>query len=175
MRILIFGGTGEAIDLANALVRQGHEVTTSLAGVTRKPRLPNGHIHKGGFGGVDGLKDYINRNDFNLIVDATHAFAATMSHHIVDACEQLHKSMVRLTRQPWQANADDDWKHVADLESAAAQLPAGAHVLVTVGRQHVQPFVLRDDCTILLRAIEHPRNGVAAARDRDAGAPPRPL
>ena len=43
MRILVFGGTGEAIDLANGLVRQGHQVTTSLAGVTRKPRLPNGH------------------------------------------------------------------------------------------------------------------------------------
>lgn len=156
MRILIFGGTGEAIDLANALVRQGHEVTTSLAGVTRKPRLPNGHVHRGGFGGVDGLKDYINRNDFNLIVDATHAFAATMSRHVVEACEQLNKLMVRLTRQPWQASADDDWQHVTDIDNAAEQLPEGAHVLVTVGRQHVDPFVLREDCTILLRAIEHP-------------------
>jgi precorrin-6A/cobalt-precorrin-6A reductase len=156
MRILIFGGTGEAIDLANGLVRQGHQVTTSLAGRTRKPRLPNGHIHKGGFGGTQGLVDFIGRNGFEYIIDATHPFAATMSTHIVDACIELNRPMLRLVREAWQAGVDDDWHHVSSIEAAAKQLPAGAHVLVTVGRQHIEPLALRDDCKVFIRAIEHP-------------------
>lgn len=156
MRILVFGGTGEAIDLANGLVRQGHQVTTSLAGRTRKPRLPNGHIHKGGFGGTQGLVDFISRNGFEVIIDATHAFAATMSTHIVDACIELNKPTLRLTREAWQAGVDDNWQHVSSIESAAKELPTGAHVLVTVGRQHIEPLVLCDKCTVFVRAIEHP-------------------
>ncbi|MCZ4271765.1 cobalt-precorrin-6A reductase [Maritalea porphyrae] len=156
MRILVFGGTGEAIDLANGLVRQGHQVTTSLAGRTRKPRLPNGHIHTGGFGGTQGLIDFIGRNGFEMIIDATHPFAATMSTHIVDACVEMNKPMLRLTREAWQASVDDNWNHVSDIEAAAKQLPADAHALVTVGRQHIEPLVLRTDCKIFVRAIEHP-------------------
>lgn len=156
MRILVFGGTGDAIDLANGLVRHGHQVTTSLAGRTRKPRLPNGHIHKGGFGGTQGLVDFINRNGFEFIVDATHPFAAQMSTHIVDACVEMNMPMLRVVREAWQANVDDDWQHVSSIEAAAKQLPSGAHVLVTVGRQHIEPMVLRDDCKIFIRAIEHP-------------------
>ncbi|MGJ8527531.1 cobalt-precorrin-6A reductase [Maritalea sp.] len=156
MRILIFGGTGEAIDLADALVRQGHQVTTSLAGRTRKPRLPNGHIHTGGFGGVDGLADYISRNGFEMVVDATHPFAAQMSANAVKACAQLNAPMLRLTREAWQAGAADNWHHVPNIQAAADRLGAGSHVLVTVGRQHIEPFVLRTDCTIFIRAIEHP-------------------
>jgi len=156
MRILVFGGTGEAIDLANGLVRKGHQVTTSLAGRTRKPRLPNGHVHTGGFGGTQGLVDYINRNGFEFIIDATHPFAAQMSTHIVDACVELNMPMLRVVREAWQASADDNWQHVSSIEDAAKQLPHGALALVTVGRQHIEPMVLRDDCKIFIRAIEHP-------------------
>lgn len=156
MRILVFGGTGEAIDLANALVRAGHDVTISLAGVTRKPRLPNGHIHRGGFGGVAGLKNYIAHHDFQLMIDATHAFAATMSQHIVAACNQLHKDHFRLIRQPWRAGPEDFWHSVENVAQAAASLPEGAHAMVTIGRQFVEPFVHRQKCTLILRAIEPP-------------------
>jgi len=156
MRMLIFGGTGEAIDLANGLVRQGHQVTTSLAGRTRKPRLPNGHIHKGGFGGTQGLVDYINRNGFEFVIDATHPFAAQMSSNVVEACTELNTPMLRVTREAWQAESDDSWQHVTSIETASKKLPAGAQVLVTVGRQHIEPLVFRNDCKIFVRAIEHP-------------------
>jgi len=156
MRVLIFGGTGEAIDLANALVRQGHQVTTSLAGRTRKPRLPNGHVHTGGFGGTEGLVDFISRNGFNLIIDATHPFASQMSTNVAQACDQTSKPFFRLTREPWQAAEGDQWNNVQNIVEAAERLPEDANVLVTVGRQHIEPFVLRDDCKIFIRAIEHP-------------------
>ena len=156
MRILVFGGTGEAIDLANGLVRQGHQVTTSLAGVTRKPRLPNGHIHTGGFGGADGLFDYVSRNGFQYLIDATHPFAAQISANIVAAAKRANLPMLRLMRPAWEPSADDDWQTVPDINSAASHLGDGARALITVGRQHIEPLILCDSCKIYVRAIELP-------------------
>ena len=50
--ILILGGTREAYEIACDL-EQIKDVTviTSLAGVTRSPRLPTGRVRYGGFGG----------------------------------------------------------------------------------------------------------------------------
>ena len=55
MKILILGGTAEARELANRLVGMGHDVTTSLAGRTQDPMLPQGGLRMGKFGGVPGL------------------------------------------------------------------------------------------------------------------------
>ena len=51
MKILILGGTEEARQLADQLVLMGHEVITSFAGSTSEPKLPQGEIRSGGFGG----------------------------------------------------------------------------------------------------------------------------
>ena len=55
MTILILGGTAEARQLAAALVADGVEVISSLAGRVNAPSLPPGRIRIGGFGGADGL------------------------------------------------------------------------------------------------------------------------
>ena len=44
MKILILGGTAEARQLANRLVASGQDVTTSLAGRTQDPILPEGAL-----------------------------------------------------------------------------------------------------------------------------------
>ncbi|WP_183094229.1 precorrin-6A/cobalt-precorrin-6A reductase, partial [Nocardioides stalactiti] len=77
MRVLILGGTGEARELAALLVGAGLDVTSSLAGRVAEPRLPVGEVRIGGFGGVDGLRSALGAYD--VVVDATHPFAAGMS------------------------------------------------------------------------------------------------
>ena len=74
--ILILGGTGDAISIAEKLSQiENYKITTSLAGVTQKPRLPIGKAHIGGFGGREGLINFLEAYKINLIVDATHPFA----------------------------------------------------------------------------------------------------
>ena len=153
-RILILGGTGLARLAADALVEQGFDVTSSLAGVTHSPHLPKGKLINGGFGGVEGLEAYLKAEQFDLVVDATHAFAAQMSAHAFTACSQVSVKLLRLEAPVWQPQAGDDWREVATVEAAVASLPLWAKVVVTVGRKEVGQFFARADLSGIARMIE---------------------
>ena len=159
-RILILGGTGLARQAADALVEQGFDVTSSLAGVTHSPHLPKGRVRTGGFGGVAGLRAYLLTKKIHLVVDGTHAFAAQMSAHAFTACNQVSVKLLRLEAPVWQPQAGDDWREVATVEAAVASLPLWAKVVVTVGRKEVGQFFARADLSGMARMIEPA--GVAA-------------
>ncbi|SDG60011.1 cobalt-precorrin-6A reductase [Pelagibacterium luteolum] len=156
-RILILGGTGEARALASRLVEQGRAVTSSLAGRTATPNLPPGAIRVGGFGGADGLADYIRSNAVSLVIDATHPFAARISSNAVAACAATDTDFIRLDRPQWQRPEGAEWIEVPNFEAAAQALPPDAKVLLTIGRQEVPAFYPRTDCQFVARVIEHPR------------------
>lgn len=155
-RILILGGTRDARDLAHALVAAGRNVVTSLAGVTQQPLLPTGDVRIGGFGGVDGLRSFLESGLIRLVVDATHPFAARMSAQAFEACQSNGVRLVRLERAPWVATEGDDWTYVSSIEEAAEVLPAGARVLLTTGRKELLPFFERHDISGIARMIEAP-------------------
>src|SRR4051812_50114151 len=85
-RVLILGGTGEARRLATALVDEGVDVLSSLAGRVTAPLLPPGKVRIGGFGGVEGLTAWLESEPPAAVVDATHPFAATMTGAATAAC-----------------------------------------------------------------------------------------
>ncbi len=155
-RILILGGTGEARELADALVGRGHAVTTSLAGVTRSPREPAGEVRTGGFGGVEGLASYLAEARIGLLIEATHPFAATMSGHAVEAARRVGIECLRLERPEWRPQPGDRWTMVGNASEAATALPRSARVLLTIGRRELEPFFERTDLSGLLRMIEPP-------------------
>ncbi|MEN3300719.1 precorrin-6A/cobalt-precorrin-6A reductase, partial [Pseudonocardia sp.] len=74
-RVLVLGGTSDARGLATLLDGRAR-VTSSLAGRVREPVLPPGEVRIGGFGGVPGLIEYLRESGTDVIVDATHPFAA---------------------------------------------------------------------------------------------------
>ncbi|MHC1561263.1 cobalt-precorrin-6A reductase [Actinomycetospora sp. C-140] len=152
-RVLVLGGTAEARDLASRLAADGVDVTTSLAGRTRHPRLPDGDVRTGGFGGVDGLAAALE--DVDVLVDATHPFAATMSAHAADAADRTGTRLIVLRRPGWTAGPGDRWTRVPSLEDAAARIAPGERVLLATGRQGVEAFV-DVDAWFLVRAIETP-------------------
>jgi precorrin-6A/cobalt-precorrin-6A reductase len=156
MKILILGGTEDARLLAARLVDMGHDVTTSLAGRTSEPLLPKGQVRIGGFGGGDGLGNYVLTEGFERLVDATHPYAVEIARNAVKAAQLAEMRLVRLVRPPWPEPQYAFWKHVGSPEEAAAMLPRGARALLTVGNSALEPFLKRTDCSFVVRAIEAP-------------------
>ncbi len=155
-RILILGGTRDARELAGVLTGRGHAVITSLAGVTQAPELPVGEHRIGGFGGVDGMAKYVAADAISVVVDATHPFAARISHNAHSACLRTGTPLLRLERPAWRPGPGDRWTDAAAPEVAALLLPPGARVLLTTGRKDVAPFFSRADISGIARMIEEP-------------------
>ncbi len=161
-RVLVLGGSTEASAVARRLAARGADVTTSFAGRTRERVQPPGSVRVGGFGGIDGLARYLRSERIDLLVDATHPFAAQMPHHAAAACAQTGVPGVRVLRPPWRATDGDEWHPVHDLDEAARSLEArGAkRVFLTTGRQTLRPFARLHDVWFLVRAIEAPEHDV---------------
>ena len=89
-RILILGGTADARELAELLDRETDcEVITSLAGRTSQPAEQAGTVRVGGFGGADPLAGYLKENEINLLIDATHPYAAQISANAAAASSPI--------------------------------------------------------------------------------------
>lgn len=155
-RILIIGGTGEARLLAERLVAAGHRPVTSLAGATSRPAEHRGDVRVGGFGGADGLARYLREENFHLLVDASHPFAARISANAHAAAEREGVTYLRLERPAWRPGEGERWTLVKDTAEAVERLPAGAVALVTIGRKEVVAFARRADVTVVARMIESP-------------------
>jgi precorrin-6A/cobalt-precorrin-6A reductase len=154
--VLVLAGTTEATELAGRLTAEGHDVTSSLAGVTRHPVARPGRVRRGGFGGTAGLTRYLTDEGVQQLVDATHPFAAVMPFHAAEAAASTGVAHCRLLRPPWSPPAGDHWHDTRTLAAAAEALPAlGAErVFLALGRQSLQPFVGSSGLWFLVRAIE---------------------
>ncbi len=155
-RILILGGTSDAVNLAKELSKAGFATVTSLAGVTENPVVPEGEIRVGGFGGEEGLYNYIRDEGITTVADATHPFAAQISRHGFAAAQLAGIPYMRLERAAWTPLPADNWIDVPDIPLAVAALPQAARVLLTIGRKDILPFVERQDLSGVARMIERP-------------------
>ncbi|MCW6510643.1 cobalt-precorrin-6A reductase [Lichenifustis flavocetrariae] len=159
MRVLILGGSTEASRLAWALA--GHSTIyaiLSLAGRTAEPALAPIPTRVGGFGGVEGLAAYLDRERIAAVVDATHPFAARMSAHAVAACKLRDVPLAAFSRPPWRPGPADRWILVADIPAAVQHLAALApgDVFLTTGRLDLQAFSAAPLHRYLIRTIDPP-------------------
>ncbi|WP_006245276.1 cobalt-precorrin-6A reductase [Mycolicibacterium tusciae] len=153
MRILLLGGTSEARALA-ALLHPHVEVISSLAGRVPDPALPVGQVRIGGFGGVDGLRDWLLGAGVDAVVDATHPFAATITANAAVVCRELEVPYLVLVRPAWPAG--DAAVVDSDIQAAKVVVEKGfSRVFLTTGRSGTTAF--KDaDAWFLIRAVTAP-------------------
>ena len=169
-RVLILGGTGEAVRLARLVEHRAElDGVTSLAGRTRRPAAVPGRVRTGGFGGVEGLVAYLDAERVDALVDATHPYAATISRHAAQACDARDVPRVQLWRPAWTPVAGDEWTEVPTLDAAAAAvadaaIPAGGSVFLTTGARDVQVFRRLRAVRFLVRLVDVPRPPLPLAR-----------
>ena len=153
MRVLLLGGTAEGRALAQALHPQV-DIISSLAGRVPDPALPVGPVRIGGFGGVDGLRRWLRDQRIDAVVDATHPFAATMTAHAVQVCDELRIPHLVLARPSWDPGAAT----VVASDAEAAKLVAQqgySRVFLTTGRSGTAAFA-ESGAWFLIRAVTEP-------------------
>lgn len=139
------------------MARAGIDAVYSYGGRTRAPANQPLPTRVGGFGGVDGLAEYIRREGVSHVVDATHPFAAEISRNAIAACAATATPLIALERAPWTQVAGDRWTEVHDIAAAVAALPeARAHVFLAIGRQHIAPFGAKPQHAYTLRFVDPP-------------------
>lgn len=137
------------------------EIVSSLAGRVRDPRLPEGEVRVGGFGGADGLRAWLSDHAIDRVVDATHPFAAAIGANASRAATAAGVPLLRLLRPAWTAGSGDHWLPVTDLNAAARTVGTGyARVFLTIGRQGVGAFAGLTEPWFLIRAIDPPTASV---------------
>jgi precorrin-6A/cobalt-precorrin-6A reductase len=131
-RLLLLGGTGDALQIARQLA--AHDVY-SLAGLGKVPDDLRCAVRVGGFGGSDGMQRYIEQEAIGLVIDATHPYAAKISANAAQAARSARVPCWALRRPAWQPQAGDDWRMVDNWNELTAALAPFARPLFTLGRE----------------------------------------
>ena len=134
-RILLLGGVTEALAIARTL---GPQHVYSLAGVGRVPTDLSCEVRVGGYGGAEGLAQYIREHGIDLLVDATHPYAAQISQNAALAAQLSGIACWALRRPAWQPQATDDWREVEDWVALVEALKPFKRPLFTLGREPLE-------------------------------------
>ncbi len=155
-KILILGGTTEARQLAQWLAQRADlDVTLSLAGRTASPVPHAVPIRVGGFGGAQGLADYLSTQRIDALIDATHPYANIISENAAAAARKAAVPFVALRRPPWTAVAGDRWIEVGDTRAAVDAIgPSNRSAFVALGRNELAPFALAPQHRYLIRSVD---------------------
>jgi len=131
------------------------EVTLSLAGRTASPARQKVPVRSGGFGGAQGLTDYLISERIAVLIDATHPYASVISANAAEAAGRTGVPLVALRRPPWTAIAGDRWTDVSDAREAVRALgQTPRRVFVALGRQELAPFTDARQHHYLIRSVD---------------------
>ena len=131
-RILLLGGTGDAMAIARVL---DPESIYSLAGVGSVPNDLPCAVRVGGFGGAEGLAQYIADNRIALVLDATHPYAAIISANARRASSVSAIPYWALSRPGWLPEKGDVWQMTADWQDTLTATASFKRPFFTVGRE----------------------------------------
>ena len=102
-RVLLLAGTGDGPRLVKELSRRNWRVSVSVVMATAAEAyagLPVERISIGALQGIGGMKAALHQaGPFRWVVDATHPFAARISHDLVTACADLGQPLLCYERR----------------------------------------------------------------------------
>lgn len=130
-------------------------MTLSLAGRTTAPAAEPVPTRIGGFGGAAGLARHLRDRAIDLLIDATHPFAAQISRHAAEAADGTGVPLLAIRRPVWMRQAGDAWTEVDTVADCVDALGANPNtVFLTVGRMEVAAFAVAPQHDYVVRTIE---------------------
>ncbi len=144
--------------LARACAEAGLDAVLSYAGRVDTPRAQPIETRVGGFGGTQGLADWMQANGITHLVDATHPFAAQISANAVTAAKLTGVPLAAFERPAWTPEPGDNWITVPDMEAAVEALSGPRRcVFLAIGRLNLEAFAVQPQHHYLLRLVDVPQ------------------
>lgn len=140
-KICVFAGTTEGRELIEFLSGQDISVTACVATEYGETLLPNADnltvsAKRLPVGEIIGM---LQENTFDLVIDATHPYATSITESISGACQETHTEYLRLLRGA--SNVPEGAVYVADIASAVAFLnTTEGRILLTTGSKDLPAF-----------------------------------
>ena len=140
-KICVFAGTTEGRELVEFLSSQPIEVTACVAteyGETLLPTADNLTVSAKRLP-VAEITQLLSKTAFDLVIDATHPYAASITESISAACQATGTEYLRLLRGA--SALSDDVVYVPDTEMAAEFLGGTeGNILLTTGSKELAKF-----------------------------------
>ena len=140
-KICVFAGTTEGRELVKFLSSQPVDITVCVAteyGETLLPAADNLTVSAGKLS-PDEITHMLSDNAFDLVIDATHPYAAAVTESISAACRATGTEYLRLLRG--ESELSDDIVYVPDAEAAAEFLDGtSGNILLTTGSKELSKF-----------------------------------
>ena len=148
-KVLIFAGTIEGRSTAEYLAASGVPVLASVAteyGASLMEESDFLHINSRRLNETEMIS-LMQADGCELVVDATHPYAAEVSANIRSACEKTDKEYIRLLRESEEDRlSGNDFVTVASVKEAAEYLKkTEGRVLVTTGSKELAEYTVIPD------------------------------
>lgn len=152
-KVLIFAGTIEGRSVAEYLADAGIPVLASVAteyGAQLMEESPCLQVSSGRLD-VEQMVHLMEKEGCELVIDATHPYAAVVSANIRSACEKAGKEGIRLLRASEETagsglDAEEDYVTVDSVREAAEYLKqTEGNVLITTGSKELAEYTVIPD------------------------------
>ena len=112
-------------------------------------------MRSGGFGGAEGLAAYLKRENIDLLIDATHPYAARISANAAEAARLAGTRAIALRRPAWEPVEGDRWTLVDDAGDAVAALGKSPRkIFLALGRQEIAGFEAAPQHAYVIRSVD---------------------
>ena len=141
-KVLVFSGTSEGKAISRWLKDNGIDVCVSVAteygGRDSDSDL---NTHTGSYGGSEGIAKAIGEEGYDLVIDATHPYATSISAHVREGCEIAGVEHMRVSREGSDLSGFGNIIHADDTDHAVRIIAESAgKVLVTTGMKELEKF-----------------------------------
>ena len=171
-KICIFAGTTEARWLVELLSSQSVAVTACVAteyGETLLPEASSVTVRSGRIP-VGEIIEMLSETKFDLVIDATHPYAASITESVARACAETGTEYLRLLRE--ESDKVSGVQYASSAEDAAAFLSkTDGNILLTTGSKDLKTYSRIKDFTARVYARVLPLDA-SLTLCREAGVQP---
>ncbi|MEL6168111.1 MAG: precorrin-6A/cobalt-precorrin-6A reductase [Pseudomonadota bacterium] len=158
-RLHLLAGTEDAVHVARAVARDTRIAAT--ASIARPGILPQQFgvpLRIGGWGGREGLRDWLRRERVQGVIDATDPFAETISHVAHEVCAELGIPRVQFLRSPWIPGPEHSWTFLNSAVEIGAHASEGATVWFATEARGLGGLGTFEGRRVFVRTAGHPES-----------------